>query len=123
MTKTQWLIIGISAFTDSVISGASALTAAMVAGDMVQMPNRAVVVIALLGGLVAFARTIQQALRSTLDSLETRSSTRHIEFRGKEVAGVTESEELQKKKISETASLADGQAADAEKESPKGKLK
>lgn len=67
MNKTQWLILMISALTDFIISGASSLTAAMVSGETVQMPNKAVLVISLLGGTVAFSRTIQQALKNLME--------------------------------------------------------
>lgn len=63
MTKTCWIVLIISALTDAIINGAGALTAAMVSGEMVQMPSKAVWLIAGSTASVAFARTIQQALR------------------------------------------------------------
>jgi hypothetical protein len=63
--KIAWLILSISAFTDFVITAATALTTAMVATGSAQLPNSAIVILAVLGGLVSGARTIQQALKAT----------------------------------------------------------
>lgn len=63
--KIAWLILIISAFTDFVITAATALASAMVATGSAEFPNSAVVLLAVLGGLVSGARTIQQALKVT----------------------------------------------------------
>jgi hypothetical protein len=62
--KTAWAILLISAFTDFIVSAGTSLTSAMVATGKAEMPARAVIVLALLGGLVQLARTIQGALKS-----------------------------------------------------------
>lgn len=64
MTKA-WVILSISALTDFIITGATAITSAMVATGGADMPSKGVLVLALLGGLVSAARTIQQALKAT----------------------------------------------------------
>ena len=68
--KTEWAILLISAITDFIISTGTALSAAMVATGEARLPNDAVLVLALVGGLVAAARTIQQTLKATPESIE-----------------------------------------------------
>lgn len=68
--KTAWVILVISAFTDFVITVGTAITSAMVAAGNAQMPNKPVVLLALIGGAVSAARTIQQALRKTDENTE-----------------------------------------------------
>ena len=63
--KTAWFILIISAFTDFVITVATALTSAMVVMGTADLPSRAVVLLAVLGGLVSASRTVQQALKAT----------------------------------------------------------
>ena len=63
--KLAWIALTISALTDAIITTGTALTSAMVAMGTAEFPSKAVVVLALLGGLIAFARTIQQALKVT----------------------------------------------------------
>lgn len=63
--KIAWTILLISALTDLIVTTATALTSAMVATGKAEMPNKAVLFLALLGGVVAAARTIQQALKAT----------------------------------------------------------
>lgn len=63
--KIQWVILIISAFTDLVITGATSLGTAMLATGAAEIPKNAVLLAALLGGAVAAARTIQQALKAT----------------------------------------------------------
>jgi hypothetical protein len=65
MNRTQGVILLVSAATDFVITMGTSLTTAMVAMGTTEMPSKAVVVVALIGGGVAFARTIQQALKKT----------------------------------------------------------
>lgn len=62
MTR-EWTILLVSAGTDFVITSATAITAAMVAKGDTMLPTMPVLVLAVLGGVVAFARTIQQALK------------------------------------------------------------
>jgi len=68
MINTQWTVLLISAFTDMVISTGTALTSAMVATGSAQIPATPVLILAGLGGLVAAARTIQQALKASADT-------------------------------------------------------
>ena len=66
--KSEWAVLIISALTDMIISTGTALTAAMVATGEARIPNEAVIVLAAIGGIVAAARTIQQALKTTPES-------------------------------------------------------
>jgi hypothetical protein len=61
----EWLALTITAITDFIINAGTALTAAMVATGDAQMPNVAVTVLAIISGIVAGARTVQQALKMT----------------------------------------------------------
>jgi hypothetical protein len=63
--KSQWTILIISAITDMVISAGTSIGTAMIATGSAQMPTTAVLVLSMIGGLVAAARTIQQALKVT----------------------------------------------------------
>lgn len=63
--KIAWLVLIISAFTDLVITGGTALGTAMVATGTAQIPSTPVILLAFLGGLVSAARTVQQALKAT----------------------------------------------------------
>ena len=63
--KIAWVIVLISALTDFVITGATAITSAMVASGNSELPSKAVLVLAVLGGIVSAARTVQQALKAT----------------------------------------------------------
>lgn len=63
--KVAWLILLVSAFTDLVINSGTALMAAMVATGSAQLPTKGVVLLAVIGGIVAGSRTIQQALKAT----------------------------------------------------------
>lgn len=56
-------VLIVSALTDFIIVAATGVTTAMVATGAQDMPSKATVFISVLGGLVSFARTIQQALR------------------------------------------------------------
>ena len=67
--KTAWAVLIISALTDFVISTGTALSAAMVATGEARLPADAVIVLSLVGGVVAAARTIQQALKATPQSV------------------------------------------------------
>ena len=68
--RTEWAILIISALTDLIISTGTALSAAMVATGEARLPNDAVIILSLVGGLVAAARTIQQALKATPEGIE-----------------------------------------------------
>lgn len=61
--KIAWTILLISAFTDLIITAGTALMTVMT--DQGQMPSNAGMIVAILGGVVAAARTIQQALKAT----------------------------------------------------------
>jgi hypothetical protein len=67
--KSEWVALIITALTDLIISAGTALMSAMVATGSAQIPNDAVIVLALLGGIVAGARTMQQALKTTPENL------------------------------------------------------
>ena len=66
--KSEWAVLIISAFTDFVISAGTSLTAAMVATGEAHIPNEAVLMLSMLGGMVAAARTIQPALKAAPNS-------------------------------------------------------
>lgn len=63
--KSAWIILIISAFTDFIINAGTSLMAAMVATGSASIPSRAVLLLAILGGVVSMSRTIQQALKAT----------------------------------------------------------
>ncbi len=65
----------ISAFTDFVITAATAVTSAMVSTGSADFPSKAVTLLAVLGGLVSAARTIQQALKQTPETTEALKGT------------------------------------------------
>lgn len=60
-----WAIVLISALTDFIITGGTALTTAMVAAEGTQLPSIAVLIVSGIGGLVAFARSVQGALKAS----------------------------------------------------------
>jgi hypothetical protein len=62
--KIAWTILIISAFTDFIITGGTALGTAMVATKDASMPSAPAMLLAGIGGIVAAARTIQQALKA-----------------------------------------------------------
>ncbi len=66
--KIAWFVLLVSAFTDFMITVATALTTAMVAMGPAELPGKPVLVLALLGGLASAGRTIQQALKATPES-------------------------------------------------------
>lgn len=63
--KTAWVVLSISAFTDLIITAGTSVTSAMVATGSASIPSKAVIILAVIGGLVAASRTIQQALKAT----------------------------------------------------------
>lgn len=63
--KSEWTILLVSALTDAIITFGTAISAAMVTNGTATMPSTAVLVLASIGSLVTFARTVQQALKAT----------------------------------------------------------
>jgi len=63
--NSAWITLLITAFTDFLTTAATGLIAAMMASGAAQMPSLATVVVIALGGLLAAARTIQQALKAS----------------------------------------------------------
>ncbi len=63
--KKAWIVLIISALTDAFLLVAGGVTSAMAATGVISMPSKPVVLINLLFGWMAFARTIQQALKAT----------------------------------------------------------
>lgn len=76
--KQAWIVLLVSAFTDFIINAGTALTSAMVATGNAAMPSKAVVILALIGGLVAFSRTVQQALKATPETTAALKGTPSI---------------------------------------------
>jgi hypothetical protein len=64
--NTAWTVLAISAGTDFIISFGNALVSSMVEGKTGELPSSASLLIACLGALVAFARTIQQGLKAAM---------------------------------------------------------
>lgn len=73
--KIAWLTLIISAVTDFIITSATALTTAMVSSGSAELPGKAVLLLAGLGGLVSAARTIQQALKATPENTAALKGT------------------------------------------------
>jgi hypothetical protein len=67
--KIAWVVLIISALTDFVITAGTAFSSAMVATGQAQIPNQAVILLAIVGGCIQAARTIQQALKTTPDTV------------------------------------------------------
>lgn len=65
MTKQQWFILLVSAFTDMMVAAGTALMASMTSSGSAALPSRATVIVCMLGGLLAAARTVQQHLKAT----------------------------------------------------------
>lgn len=63
--KIAWAVLLISALTDGIIASGTGLMTAMTATETAQIPNAVSLWVAGLGGVVAFARTVQQALKAT----------------------------------------------------------
>ncbi len=62
--KIAWIILIISALTDFIINAGTSLMSAMVATGNASLPSKAVLILAMIGGLVQMARTLQHALHS-----------------------------------------------------------
>ncbi len=73
--KSAWTILLISALTDFIITAATAITSAMVASESATMPGTPIILLAVLGGVVSAARTIQQALKATPEMTATLKGT------------------------------------------------
>lgn len=71
----QWVILLVSAGTDFVIASGTALTAAMVAKGDAMLPSWPVIILSVTGGLIAFARTVQQNLRKEESTTATSTTT------------------------------------------------
>ena len=63
--KFAWIVLIISGLTDALIVIVNGLTSAMVSTSAVAMPSRPVILINILFGVAALARTVQQALKAT----------------------------------------------------------
>lgn len=61
--KRAWAILLVSAATDLLVTAMTALNTAMIATGKAEIPSKAVLLLTAVGGGVAFARTIQQAIR------------------------------------------------------------
>ncbi len=70
-----WVILFVSAATDFIIAAGTALTAAMVAKGDAMLPSYPVLILSIVGGLIAFARTVQQSLRKEESSQTTIQTT------------------------------------------------
>ena len=71
----QLVILLVRAGTDFVILTGTAVSAAMVAKGDAMLPSYPVLILALIGGIVAFARTVQQSLIKDESSSTTVSTT------------------------------------------------
>ena len=71
----QWVILAVSAGTDFIIASGTALTAAMVAKGDAMLPSWPVIILSAVGGLIAFARTLQQSLRKEESTTTTATTT------------------------------------------------
>ena len=69
--KLAWAIILISAFTDVIVTGGTALMSSMAEGKTGEMPGWPAITVALIGGIVAGARTIQQHLKGMVNGKGT----------------------------------------------------
>lgn len=63
--KMAWIVLLISATTDFFITAATSVMTAMTATGSASLPNKATILICVLGGGIAMMRTIQQALKAT----------------------------------------------------------
>ncbi len=68
MNSARFVLL-ITALTDFIISAGTALGTAMVAQGNAQIPGAAVIILAVIGGVVAGARTVQQALKVTPETI------------------------------------------------------
>lgn len=69
--KTAWFVLIVSAMTDFTITFATGLMTVMTAtGGATVLPNRATVLVTVLGGVLAASRTIQQTLKTTPDTAQ-----------------------------------------------------
>ena len=68
-------ILLVTAGTDFIILSGTSITAAMMAKGDAMLPTWPVLLVSLIGGLVAFARTIQQALKNQASETTTLTTT------------------------------------------------
>jgi hypothetical protein len=68
MNSARFILL-ITALTDFIINAGTALGTAMVAQGNAQIPSAAVIILAVIGGTVAAARTVQQALKVTPETM------------------------------------------------------
>lgn len=71
----KWIIILVSAATDFIVATGGALTAAMLAKGDAMLPSYPVLLVSFTAGAVAFARTVQQALRKGDATIATTTTT------------------------------------------------
>jgi hypothetical protein len=76
--KRAWVILIISALTDAFLVAAAGVSSAMIATGVATMPSTPVVVVNALFGGMAFARTIQQALKATPETSAALTGERSI---------------------------------------------
>lgn len=67
--RIEWTTLILAAFTDLVITMGTALGTAMMANGSAELPSKAVILVAFLGGAVSAAQTIRQALKATPESV------------------------------------------------------
>jgi hypothetical protein len=72
--KTAWVILILSAITDAIITGGTAFTT--VIAETKALPSQESIWVIGVGATVAFARTIQQALKAA-QAPETVENLRH----------------------------------------------
>ncbi len=69
------IVMLVSAGTDFVILFGTSMTAAMTAKGDAMLPSWPVIVLCTMGGIVAFARTVQQNIKKELDDTTTTTTT------------------------------------------------
>jgi Flp pilus assembly pilin Flp len=74
--KIAWTILLVSAMTDFVITVGTALSSAMLATGDAALPSISVIALAVIGGVVAAARTVQQALKAAYPDSTTLFNSR-----------------------------------------------
>lgn len=63
--RAAWFVLLISASTDFIINAGTGLMSAMMASGNAAVPNKAILILCFISGIVAASRTIQQALKQT----------------------------------------------------------
>ena len=67
--RTEWTALLIAAGTDFAITFATALAAVMMGSGSAELPSKAAVIVAFLGGIGSAAQTIREARKATPDSV------------------------------------------------------